>query len=346
MDTMIKRLGFACKYLYRDQTAKKRILEDYEKPLNTRATTVQWLNRQTKDVAEQRLWDIMVHNIESIKKVLQYLGGLPVELRCLRISSDILPVYTEPNWRYYWLQESVERYAEREFAKVGDLARQLNVRLSFHPGQFCCIVSDSDDVVVRSLEELEYHANMARWMGYGKSKLDFKINVHLSGRKRAAGFDSAWHRMSPELRNCLTLENDEYQTKLDELITLKGKVGIVLDIHHHLINEGEYIQPTDDRIKHVIESWQGVRPTMHHSQPKSEYLTQFTGYLPTFDQLLQVANKSQLRAHSDYYDHPNFNDWALSHLEWADIMCEAKCKNLASIGLHNYGISKGIINVS
>jgi hypothetical protein len=24
------------------------------------------------------------------------------------------------------------------------------------------------------------------------------------------------------------------------------------------------------------------------------------------------------------------NDWALSHWEWADIMVEAKCKNLAS----------------
>lgn len=342
---MTKRLGFACKFLYKDQNLKKRILEDYEKPFNTRATTVQWLNRQPKLVAEQRLWDIMVHNIESIRKVLYYLGGLPVELRCLRIGSDILPVYTESSCRYYWLQAHVAGYAEREFAKIGDLARQLDVKLSFHPGQFCCIVSDNDDVVSRSVDELEYHATMARWMGYGKSKLDFKINVHLSGRRRAAGFDAAWHMMSPELRNCLTLENDEYQTSLDDLIPLKNKVGIVLDIHHHLIHSGEYIQATDDRIKHVIESWQGVRPTMHHSQPKSEYLTQFVNRLPDFDELLQVANRSQLRAHSDFCDHPNFNDWALSHLEWADMMIEAKKKNLASIALYEYGIANGIINV-
>jgi UV DNA damage endonuclease len=346
MGKMIKRLGWACKFLYKNQNEKKRILEEYEKPFNTRATTVQWLNRQNKTVAEQRLWEIMVHNIESIKKVLYYLKSLPVELRCFRIGSDILPVYTEPSWRYYWLQQHVVEYAEREFAKVGQLARELNIKLSFHPGQFCCIVSDSDDVVTRSLDELEYHATMARWMGYGKSKLDFKINVHLSGRRRAAGFDAAWHRMSPELKNCLTLENDEYQTSIEELITLKNKVGIVLDIHHHLIHSGKYIQPTDDRIKHVIESWQGVRPTMHHSQPKSEFLTQFVGYLPSFDQLLQVANKSQLRAHSDYCDHSSFNDWALSHLEWADIMVESKKKNLASIGLYNYGVNKGLINSS
>ena len=30
------------------------------------------------------------------------------------------------------------------------------------------------------------------------------------------------------------------------------------------------------------------------------------------------------------------NDWALSFLPYADIMCESKCKNLASIDLYKY----------
>jgi hypothetical protein len=30
------------------------------------------------------------------------------------------------------------------------------------------------------------------------------------------------------------------------------------------------------------------------------------------------------------------NDWALTHLEWADIMCESKAKNLASRALYEY----------
>jgi len=75
-------------------------------------------------------------------------------------------------------------YAETHFAQVGALARSRNVRLSFHPGQFCCIVSDNPDIVDRSVEELEYHTDMIRWMGFGKSKLNFKLNVHLSGRRR------------------------------------------------------------------------------------------------------------------------------------------------------------------
>ena len=67
----MKRIGFACKFMHHDQTQKKKLLEEIQRPLNTRSTTVAWLNRQTKEVAEQRLWDIMVHNVESYKKLNQ-----------------------------------------------------------------------------------------------------------------------------------------------------------------------------------------------------------------------------------------------------------------------------------
>ena len=62
-DNSIKRIGFACKYFHPDRTLKKKLLEEIERPLNERATTITWLNKQTREVAEQRLWDIMVHNI-------------------------------------------------------------------------------------------------------------------------------------------------------------------------------------------------------------------------------------------------------------------------------------------
>ena len=70
-----KRIGFACKYMHPDQTQKKKLLEEIQRPLNTRSTTVQWLNRQTRDVAEERLWDIMVHNIQSYYNLIKYVGG-------------------------------------------------------------------------------------------------------------------------------------------------------------------------------------------------------------------------------------------------------------------------------
>ena len=87
---MTNKIGFCCIYVQPD--AKKGFISVPE--LNTSTTTVAWLKRQTQAVAEQKLWDLMVHNIESIKSLVRYVGTLNDQLRMVRLSSDILPVYT------------------------------------------------------------------------------------------------------------------------------------------------------------------------------------------------------------------------------------------------------------
>ena len=139
-DQAIKRIGFACKYMHPDQTQKKKVLESIQRPLNTRSTTVQWLNRQTVEVAEQRLWDIMVHNIQAYYNLIGYVGGLPDELRMVRLGSDVLPLYTQRDWSYYWQLPDVVSYCETHLESVGKLARSLDVRLSMHPGQFTVLL--------------------------------------------------------------------------------------------------------------------------------------------------------------------------------------------------------------
>jgi UV DNA damage endonuclease len=336
-----KRIGFACKYMHPDQTQKKKLLEEIQRPLNTRATTVQWLNRQTVDVAEERLWDIMVHNIASYGRLIEYVGNLPPQLRMVRLGSDVLPVYTEPTWCYFWRRPDVVAYCEKEFAKVGERARQLDVRLSMHPGQFTVLASDSPEIVERSIDEFEYHINVARWMGYGKQFQDFKCNVHISGRQGPAGIKAALKRLTPEARNCITIENDENKWGIDASLELADDLALVLDIHHHWCNSGgEYIEPTDERFYRIIDSWRGVRPVIHYSVSREEHI----GHLPRnvrpdFQTLLEQGyKKAKLRAHSDFMWNDAVNDWALEFLPYADIMVESKAKNLASIALYKYSM--------
>jgi len=340
----IKRIGFACKYMHPDQTQKKKLLEEIQRPLNTRSTTVQWLNRQTRDVAEERLWGIMVHNIASYKRLIEYVGSLPTELRMVRLGSDVLPVYTQRDWCYYWKRPDVVAYAEREFAKVGETARALDVRLSMHPGQFTVLASDNPEIVDRSVEEFEYHTDVIRWMGYGRSFQDFKCNVHISGRQGPAGIKHAVNtRLSQEARNSITIENDENKWGIQDSLELVDTCALVLDIHHHWCREGEYIHPTDDRFARVIDSWRGVRPVIHYSYSRDEALPEGFAHdtMPDFPALLEAGHKKgKLRAHSDYYPNNAVNDYALSFLPYADIMCESKCKNLASIALHKYNTEK------
>jgi UV DNA damage repair endonuclease len=219
---------------------------------------------------------------------------------------------------------------------VGDAARKNGVRLSFHPGQFTVLASDNPDIVDRSIEEFEYHADMARWMGYGRTFQDFKINVHISGRAGPAGIKAAIPRLSPEARNCLTIENDEISWGIDSSLELANDCALVLDIHHHYIHTGEYIENNDDRIKRIIDSWRGVRPACHYSVSREDLLTGHSPtQLPNLQTLLESGyKKGKLRAHSDFYWNTAVNEWALSFLDQFDIMAESKGKNLASFALH------------
>jgi len=337
----MKRIGFACKFMHHDQTQKKKLLEEIQRPLNCRSTTVQWLNRQTKEVAEQRLWDIMVHNIQSFTNLITYVGGLQNELRMVRLGSDCLPVFTEPTWSYFWRTSDVRDYCEREFSKAGEVARALDVRLSMHPGQFTVLASDSQDIVERSIEEFEYHVNMARWMGYGKQFQDFKINVHISGRQGPAGILNVYPRLSPEARNTITIENDENSWGIEASLELGHKLALVLDIHHHWVKTGEYIHPTDDRFARIVDSWRGVRPVIHYSVSREDYLVGHNpNTLPNKEELLEQGfKKAKLRAHSDYMWNNAVNDWALEFWPYADIMVESKAKNLASQKLLEHSLA-------
>jgi UV DNA damage repair endonuclease len=340
---MIKRIGFACKYMDPDQTQAKKLLEEIQRPFNTKATTVAWLNRQNVADAEQRLWDIMVHNIQSYYNLIEYVGSLPDALRMVRLGSDILPLYTQPDWRYFWGRIDARGYCEREFAKVGDLARKLDVRLSMHPGQFTVLASDNDDIVDRSIDEFEYHVDVIRMMGYGLKFQDFKCNVHISGRKGPQGIKDALPRLSPEARNVITIENDENKWGIADSLELADDVALVLDIHHHWCREAEYILPTDDRYKRVVDSWRGVRPAIHYSVSREDLLAPHFPYIkPDFESLsLAGYKKGKLRAHSDYMWNEACNDWALEFSDTADIMVESKAKNLSSIGLYEHAKSQG-----
>ena len=331
------KIGFACKWIDRADQVNGIKKDDDAKQYNTGSTTVAWLKRQSQQVAEEKLWDLMKQNIESTRKLVERVGSLNEQLRMVRISSDILPVYTQADFAYFWQLPDVRAYMEMHFSKVGDIARARNVRLSFHPGQFTVLASENDGIVGRSIEEFEYHADMARMMGYGKTFQDLKINVHISGKRGPDGIRAAYKKLSNEARNCITIENEENSWGLDDCLTISDIVPIVLDIHHHWIREGEYILPSDDRVKRVVDSWRGVRPTMHYSVSREDYLVGHDGLTaPVHSQLLLDGYKKQkLRAHSDFYWNQKTNEWAITFLNQFDIMCESKGKNLASMELYN-----------
>lgn len=335
---MTKKIGFACKWIDHPGQVDGIKPRDDAKKYNTGTTTITWLKRQSRDVAEQKLWDLTVQNIEATRLLVEKVGTLDEQLRMVRLSSDILPAYTEPSWSYFYQRSDVQSYCAKKFAEIGEHARSNNVRLSMHPGQFVVLASDSPDIVNRSIEEFEYHVDMARYMGYGKKFQDFKINVHIAGRAGPEGIKRVIPRLSPEARNCLTIENDEISWGIDSSLELVNDCALVLDIHHHNIHTGEYIEANDDRIKRIIDSWRGVRPVIHYSSSREDLLVGHSRHeRPAIVSLMEQGHKKgKLRAHSDFMWNDALNEWAYTHNEWADVMVEAKGKNLASFELAKF----------
>jgi UV DNA damage repair endonuclease len=331
------RIGFCCKWLNDPSECGGMKVNAVDRELNGRSTTMRWLREHPAE-AEQRQWDIMNHNAAAAVKMIERVATLGPERRMVRLGSEMLQGYTEPAWISWWQQSDIQSHCEKIFAPIGETARRLDVRLSFHPGQFCVLASDNDNIVERSILEFEYHADMARWMGYGKTWHDsgFKINVHLSGRGGPEKFLKTLSRLSPEARNLITIENDEMTNGLDTTLLVAEHVALVLDLHHCWINTGEYISAHDDRTNRVIDSWRGVRPALHYSVSREDILVDHdTNTRPDLDQLLARGFKKQkLRAHSDLMWNTACNEWALSFADNFDIQCEAKGKNLASGMLH------------
>ena len=303
---------------------------------------MRWL-REHKDEAEQRQWDIMNHNAAAAKRMIERVGTLAPERRMVRLGSEMLQGYTEKNWIDWWQRKEVQDHCAKIFAPVGEASRKHDVKVSFHPGQFCVLASATPDIVERSIEEFEYHVDLARWMGFGKSWQDgCKINVHISGKQGPDGIIKALPKLSQEARNLITIENDEMSHGLDKSLMLEKHLALVLDIHHHWIRDEEYIQSTDDRVKRIIDSWRGVRPSMHYSYSRDEHLVvaglgdkTHTEMHNIKDLLDRGCKKQKLRAHSDLLPNKKVNDWALSFSENFDIQVEAKGKNMASEQLYN-----------
>jgi len=331
-DITTKRIGFACKWA---EINKKGEIVSAE-GLNTGGTTQAWAKRNKRNVVEEKIMDVAKRNIMNTHALVKRVATLEPGLRMVRLTSDMLSFYTMDEYKDFWHSTDVQNSLERWFAPIGETARANNVRLSFHPDQFVVLASDREEVVNKSIEEFEYHADMVRWMGYGKQFQDFKTNVHISGRKGPDGIREVYGRLSPEARNTLTLENEEYTHGLSDCLSLSDLVPTVMDIHHNWVREGTYIDCNDDLVKKVIDSWRGVRPAMHYSVSREDVLTGHDrNQLPDQAALIETGySKQKLRAHSDYYWNEAVNNWALTFCENFDMMCESKAKNLASFKLY------------
>ena len=323
---MTPKIGFACKWETTDDVLREQI--------TCKTTTVRHATGLQPAALFTKLEALTHHNLSAIQELVRKTGSLPPGQRMCRLTSDILPLKTHAVAVEFWKSKDIQVAVERGLAKAGELAKEHNVRLSFHPGQFTVLNSINDGTVLNAIREVEMHTEQALQLGAkGWHSDGWAINVH--GGSKGGGLDRLKEniaRLSEAARGLLTIENDEFSWDIQELVDANLPVPIVVDLHHHWISAGEHLWPNDELVQRVIDGWKGGRPKLHAALSIKELVpTEEHDVMPNLARCMASGQtRGSLRAHSYDAWHAGLNQYFSTWLPQFDIMFEGKAKQIGA----------------
>jgi UV DNA damage endonuclease len=254
-----------------------------------------------------------LENVNILRGIVEWNANNGFEV--YRMTSDLFP------WASEYELESLPAWQEisEVLADVGHIAKQTNQRLTFHPGQFNCLTSPHEHVVVNCVKDLSIHGKVMDYIGLPRSA-DALINIHAGGAhgdrvSAAERFCKNFERLPDSVKTRLTVENDDKESlfstlDLYELIHKRTGVPIVHDFHHAKFRKSDGMCE-EEELQLAATTWQtGVRQLTHYSESAS--IREGKDVIP--------------QAHSDYVDGP-IPDYGMSF----DCDIEAKMKELAVI---------------
>lgn len=166
--------------------------------------------------------------------------------------------------------DEIQRLARR----CGDLIKEADMRLTFHPDYWCKPASDSADTRDRARTALEYHADWFDLLGLPVTPY-YGITVHIGAtygdvEATAERLHAFVDSLSDAARARLTVENDDKESlwsvpELVELISEPTDIPVVFDYHHHSFTDRGYTYR--EAFELAAETWNEVRPMTHYSEP-------------------------------------------------------------------------------
>ena len=247
-----------------------------DEPIKFGTTTALAMSKKSRVEALSKISSLCLANAGALLDALRFCHSRGIG--CFRINSQILPLKTHPSIGYEVADLPDGSDVVRRFEECGRFAVENDVRVCFHPDQFVVLNSKRPEVVEASIRELEYQGEVAGWVGADV------INIHGGGafgdkKKSLDDFARALDRLSPKVRERLTVENDDRIYTPAELLPICRAEGIplVYDVHHHRCNPDglSVTEATDGAVEtwnreplfHLsspIEGWDGKKPERHH----------------------------------------------------------------------------------
>ncbi|WNG14891.1 UV DNA damage repair endonuclease UvsE [Cystobacter fuscus] len=267
-----------------------------------------------------RLEELIELNLSELEQILLFNEAHGIEL--FRIGSSLIPFGSHPvNTLPWW------RTRASNFERLGRIARRSRQRLSLHPSPAAAsLTSVHQRVRDAALAELRYSARVLDLLGQGP---EARVVLHLGGAapSRPEALDNARRMLDamPEaLRNRIVLEHDDKIWSAREVAPLAREQGLpwLADNLHHAIKPSEPEWPLEQLLRESAASWRvlDLRPKFHLASQKPE---------------------GRPGAHADRVDPEDFRAVVAALDGPADLMLEAKEKDLALFALRREATSVG-----
>jgi UV DNA damage endonuclease len=221
---------------------------------------------------DTRRWQKNPHlkcSLEHVDRILDYLKK--VEIDMYRLSSDLAPYATHPDMPQF--HKMVEE-SDAELAAFGKKARELDIRLSFHPSQFVLLNSPDPELTKKSIWDLSSQAEMLDRMGCGPEAV---LVTHVGGvygdrEESRARWIEGYEQCPEHVKRRLVLENDDIRFSAADVLWIHERCGVpcVFDYQHFWCLNPERLDMRDT-LERFLATWpEGVRPKIHFSSPRTE----------------------------------------------------------------------------
>jgi len=234
-----------------------------------------------KSYSKERFIDTIENNLRCLKEMLEF--NLRHTILFFRISSDIIPFASHPVQTVDW-----KHHFKDFFDEIGSFIKKNRMRISMHPDQFIVLNTKKDDVLQRSIQELEYHATFLDALGLDRTA---KIQLHVGGvyedkQESMNRFVKHFDLVSKNVKQRLVIENDErsYMVKDCLFISDQLNIPILLDVFHHQIyNNGESVQEVLREIKKTWKHSDGIPMIDYSSQEKNKKIGKHAQHIDRID---------------------------------------------------------------
>jgi len=207
-------------------------------------------------------------NLTDLYELLTW--NLDHGIQVYRCTSSLIPWNSQFELTELPEYDEIQRLARR----CGDLIKEADMRLTFHPDYWCKPASDSADTRDRARTALEYHADWFDLLGLPVTPY-YGITVHIGAtygdvEATAERLHAFVDSLSDAARARLTVENDDKESlwsvpELVELISEPTDIPVVFDYHHHSFTDRGYTYR--EAFELAAETWNEVRPMTHYSEP-------------------------------------------------------------------------------